>query len=601
MNGVVRGEAVNRNSSSQAWLRALEMTAPISRNRHRVMPTIIDELAIRWGDAPALVCDRECFTYTELAARKNQYARWALAQSIKKGDVVCLLMTNRPEYLAVWLGLSSIGAVTALVNTNLTGQSLAHSLNVVQPTHIIVAAEFLDQIESVVPNVSSSPELWSHGADGKLFRRIDCDVGQRSSEALSSDEKCDLTIEDQALYVYTSGTTGMPKGAKVSHARVLQWGYWFAGMLEANSTDRIYNCLPMYHSVGGVLVPAALLAAGGSVAIREKFSCTQFWEDICRWDCTMFQYIGELCRYLLHGTAERDARGHRIRIACGNGLSVDIWDDFKNKFEIPRIVEFYASTEGGVSLFNVEGKRGAIGRVPPYLAHRVSPELVKIDYESGDPLRDDRGLCIRCGLNEPGEALGRVAEDSAMTGVRFEGYSDIQASQRKVLRNVIAPGDTWVRTGDLMRKDEHGFYYFVDRIGDTFRWKGENVATTEVSETICSYPGIKHANVYGVSIPATEGAAGMAALITEHEIDLQEFRQYLSARLPSYARPLFVRLRNEMETTGTFKYSKSELKREGYDPGTVRDRIYFDSLELQTFVPLDTELYQRIQGGQIRL
>lgn len=601
MNRVVGSETEVRNGSSRAWLRALELTAPIPRNRHRVLPAVIQELAEIWGNASALVSDRECLTYAGLAARQNQYARWALGHNIKKGDVVCLLMTNRPEYLAVWLGLSSIGAVTALVNTNLTGRSLAHSINVVQAKHIIVAAEFLDRLSAAALDLRESSELWSHGADGELFRRIDCDVDQRPSQALNYDERCEVTIEDQALYIYTSGTTGMPKSAKVSHARVLQWGYWFAGMLGANPTDRMYNCLPMYHSIGGVLAPGALLVAGGSVAIREKFSCTQFWGDIRRWDCTLFQYIGELCRYLVLGTAEDDAAGHRIRIACGNGLSADIWDAFRNKFQVPQLLEFYASTEGGVSLFNAEGKRGAIGRVPPYLTHRFSPELVKVDYETGEPLRDVEGLCIRCGLNEVGEALGKVVEDPAMIGVKFEGYSDIQASQRKVLRNVAKPGDAWIRTGDLMRKDEQGFYYFVDRIGDTFRWKGENVATTEVSEAICSYPGITHATVYGVPIPGREGAAGMAALVTENEIDLQQLRMYLSTCLPAYARPLFVRFLKKMEITGTFKYSKTWLRQEGFNPATVKDPMYFNSQGLQAFVPLDLEVYQKIQNEQIRL
>lgn len=601
MTNTRANESITRASSSQAWLRALEMTSPISRNYHRVMATVIQESATRWGAAPALLSDHECLTYAGLAARQNQYARWALARNIKKGDVVCLIMTNRPEYVAIWLGLGSVGAVTALVNTNLSGRSLAHSLELVQPRYIIVAAEFIDQVKAALHNASISPEVWSHGGEDRCFRHIDCDIDGRPSEALDGDEIRDVTIRDLALYVYTSGTTGLPKAAKISHARILQWGYWFAGMLGVQAADRIYNCLPMYHSIGGVLVPGALLAGGGSVVIREKFSCNQFWGDVRRWNCTLFQYIGELCRYLVQGTTEHDAVGHRIRIACGNGMSADIWDEFKSKFRIPELLEFYASTEGGVSLFNAEGKRGAIGRIPPYLASRVSPELVKINYESGEPIRNEEGLCIRCGRDEVGEALGRVVEDPAMIGVRFDGYSDIQASQKKVLRDVVKPGDAWIRTGDLMRKDAQGFYYFVDRFGDTFRWKGENVATTEVSEVICAYPGIKHVSIYGVTIPATEGAAGMAALVTEDKIDLQRFRNYLNTCLPIYARPLFLRLRNELQVTGTFKYSKGELRREGYNPAAIADSLYFNSHEHQAFVPLDLDLYQRIQGGMVRV
>src|SRR6185437_1296175 len=497
-----------RKHTSQAWLRALNLTCSIPRNRDRVMPGIIEELAARWKDAPALLSDRECMSYSNLAARKNQYARWALAQKIQKGDVVCLLMPNQPEYLAIWLGISSIGGVVALINTNLKGSSLSHSINIVKPKHIITAAEHIEQLKPVLPELTSSPTLWSHGADCNSFKRIDVDVAERASSPLDPGEQVKVAIEDQALYIFTSGTTGLPKGAKVSHERVLQWCYWFAGILDAQSTDRIYNCLPMYHSIGGVLVPGAILAAGGSVVIREKFSSSQFWDDIRRWDCTLFQYIGELCRYLVHNTTAEDAAGHRIRIACGNGMASNVWNDFKNKFQIPRILEFYASTEGGVSLFNVEGKQGAIGRTLPYLVHRLSPELVRFDHDSGMPVRGEDGRCVRCAVNEAGEALGRLGDDNSAAGSKFDGYSDTAESQKKILRDVFKPGDAWIRTGDLMRRDEQGFYYFVDRVGDTFRWKGKDVATSEVSEAICAYPGVKHVNVYGVAVPAAEGAAG---------------------------------------------------------------------------------------------
>ena len=588
-------------SVANAWLRALELTATIPRNRDRVMSTVIEEQAVRLGNAPALLSDRECLTYQELAERSNQYARWALAQGLAKGEVVCLLMTNRPEYFAVWLGITSVGGVVALLNTNLVGPSLAHCINVVQPKHLIAASEFIESLSTALPNLTGSPEIWTHGAEDTSFQRIDHEIQQYSGTTLSNDERRELTIEDRALYIYTSGTTGLPKAANVSHARVLQWSHWFAGMMDAQSTDRMYTCLPMYHSVGGVLATGATLVAGGSVVIREKFSASQFWRDVVRWECTIFQYIGELCRYLLHSNASADASGHRIRMACGNGLAPDVWEEFQDRFAIPRILEFYAATEGGISLFNVEGKRGSIGRIPSYLAHRFAPALVKFDVDKGEPVRDDQGFCSRCSPNEAGEAIGKLLDDPANIGSRFEGYTDQQASDKKILRNVFKPGDAWIRTGDLMRKDEKGFFYFVDRIGDTFRWKGENVATSEVSEAICTFPGVVHANVYGVAIPNAEGRAGMAALVTEDAINLDTLREHLITRLPSYARPVFLRVRNEVEVTGTFKYSKTDLVREGYDPVSITDAIYFDHPASQAFIRLDKALYDRIQTGQIRL
>jgi len=588
-------------SPGRAWLRALELTAPIARNRNRILSTVIEERAEQLGDAPALLSDRECMTYGQLSQRINQYARWALDLGIGQGEVVGLLMTNRPEYLAIWLGISSVGGVVSLLNVNLTGSSLAHCIHVVSPKHLIVASEFAGQLVAALPAVSPPPTVWIHGNEPSSWPRLDLEIEAKSGEALSEHEKRPPTIEDKALYIYTSGTTGLPKAANISHARVMQWGHWFAGMMGAQATDRMYNCLPMYHSVGGVQVPGAILVAGGTVILREKFSASQFWNDIVRWDCTLFQYIGELCRYLLHAPPSANETAHRIRMACGNGLAPEVWDGFKNRFSIPQILEFYASTEGGVSLFNIQGRRGAIGHIPGYLTHRFSPALVVFDVEKGEPVRDAQGFCIRCAPNEAGEAIGKGSDDPSNIGSRFEGYTNTEASERKILRNVFELGDVWIRTGDLMRKDEQGYFYFVDRIGDTFRWKGENVATCEVAEAICAFPGVKHANVYGVTVPATEGRAGMATLVTEDELDLAELRQHLINRLPPYARPLFLRIRKNMDLTGTFKYSKTDLVRQGFDPASSDDAVYFNHLELGAFTPLDQQLYERIQMGAIRV
>jgi fatty-acyl-CoA synthase len=610
MSEAATGEAVSATgSSARAWLRALELTKPIPNNCNRVLPTVIEEAAAQWGNAPALLSDRESFTYRELAARCNQYARWALSQDLAKGDVVCLLMPNRPEYIAIWLGITSVGVVVSLLNTNLTGPSLAHCIRIASPQRIIAAAECIGTLTTALPHLGAYPAIWAHGPNDTPLPRIDLDIASHSREPLTSDERRPVTIDDLALYIYTSGTTGLPKAANISHARVMQWTHWFAGMMEVSPADRMYNCLPMYHSVGGVQTPGAVLVVGGAVILREKFSASQFWSDILRYDCTLFQYIGELCRYLLHAAPFPDETVHRIRLACGNGLAPDIWEAFKTRFHIPRILEFYAATEGNISLFNVQGKTGAIGHIPPYLAHRFSPALVQFDVETGEHTRNQQGFCISCPPNQPGEALGKLAADPSSIGTqisaniasRFDGYTDPQASEKKILRNVFQPGDAWFRTGDLMRRDEKGFFYFVDRIGDTFRRKGENVSTSEVSEAICAFPGIKHADVYGVAVPGTEGRVGMAALVICGKLDLAALRDHLAIRLPSYARPLFLRVRNEADVTGTFKYSKTELIRQGYDPAASSDPLYFDLPESQQFVPLDQQLYDRIQRGAIRL
>jgi fatty-acyl-CoA synthase len=591
----------SNRSPLKAWLRALELTAPIGSNPQRIFPVVIEELADRFGEAPALLSDRECLTYQALAERSNRYTRWALAQGLAKGDAVGLFMPNRPDYMAIWLGITRVGGVVALLNTNLTGPSLAHCINIVAPKHVIVATELIDLLLTALPDLAGAATIWADGSGHDEFLRIDRDIERHTGEALSLAERRPLTIEDRALYIYTSGTTGLPKAANVSHYRLMQWSHWFAGMMDTRASDRMYNCLPMYHSVGGVLASGAMLVGGGSVVIREKFSARQFWNEVIRWDCTLFQYIGELCRYLLQTESDPHETEHRIRMCCGNGLRPDVWTDFKRRFRIPQILEFYAATEGNVSMFNVEGEPGAIGRIPSFLAHRFPATLVKFDNDRGEPARDEQGWCIRCASNEVGEAIGRILTDPSSSGSRFEGYTSEEASEKKILRDVFEPGDVWFRTGDLLRKDERGYFYFVDRVGDTFRWKGENVSTMEVAETIAACPGVVEAVVYGVTIPGTEGRAGMAAVVIADALDLAALRAHLIKRLPDYARPLFLRIRSEMDVTATFKHVKSEFVRHGYDPAATPDAIYFNDPERHAFVRLDKALYDRIQTGQLRL
>jgi fatty-acyl-CoA synthase len=593
------GEPVRGQSAAKAWLRALEMTAPIAGNPAHTLPAIIDELADTHGDAPALLSDHETLSYRALAARANRYARWALAQNLAKGETVCLLMPNRPDYLAAWLGITRVGGVVALLNTHLTGRALAHCVEIVAPRHAIVAAELIDAYCGARPHLTVRPVLWAHGGDAPDFARIDRDLERHADGPLGAAERRAVTIEDRALYIYTSGTTGLPKAANVTHARVMMWSHWFAGMMDTRPDDRMYDCLPLYHSVGGVVATGAVLVNGGSVVIREKFSARQFWDDVARWDCTLVQYIGELCRYLANAPPHPLETKHRIRLACGNGLRGDVWESFKRRFAIPHILEFYAATEGNLSLYNVEDRPGAIGRVPSFLAHRFPAEIVKFDVARGEPLRDANGLCIRCAPDETGEALGKI--ERANPGSRFDGYTDARDSEKKILRDVRKPGDAWFRTGDLMRKDAKGYFYFVDRIGDTFRWKGENVATSEVSEAITRCPGVIEATVYGVAIPATDGRAGMAALVVTDDFDLAALRRHLAESLPDYGRPLFLRIRAELETTATFKHKKDDLARAGYDPAGTEDAIWFNDAQRGAFVRMDRALYERIQGGQVRV
>ncbi len=574
-------------------LRALRMTTHIARNPARVFPNVIEELADQHGDRPALLSANETFSYRVLNERSNRYARWALQEQLRKGETVCLLMPNRPEFMAIWLGINRIGGVTALLNTNLIGASLAHCINIVAPKHVIVAAEFAPLFESVRAFLTGSPKIWMHGESSGPEPRIDLVIDTLSGERIPQTDRPALTIDDHALYIYTSGTTGLPKAANVNHYRVMLACFGFAGVMGTRASDRNYVCLPMYHTAGGLCAIGSLLVAGGSVYIRERFSVRHFWDDIVNNDCTMMQYIGELCRYLVNSPPQPNETKHKLRLACGNGLRPDIWEEFKARFRIPLILEFYAATEGNVLMFNFEGKTGAIGRLPWYLEHRFPTALVRFDVEREQPARDKEGFCIACAPDEIGEAIGKIVNDADRPGGRFEGYARQEETDRKILRHVFEPNDIWFRTGDLMRKDADGYFYFVDRIGDTFRWKGENVSTLEVAEAINRFPGIADTTVYGVGVEGMEGRAGMAVVVCDN-CDLQALYKHIQDNLPEYARPLFLRMRKNIEVTTTFKQKKVDLVKEGFDPDRISDPLYFADPVAKAFVPIDRAMYERI-------
>jgi fatty-acyl-CoA synthase len=589
----------NKGSPLKAWVRALERTAPIEKSPARTLPALLEELALRFEAAPALVAPDTTLTYRGLAQAFNRYARWGLSRGLRGGDVVCLLMENCPHYLAVWLGLSHIGVTVALVNTNLAGEALLHSVSTVAPRYVIVSAKLSSRLQAVRPRLAPSITCWMHGSAPSDLPRLDQEAAAMGADALEPGEFVAPQLTDRALCIYTSGTTGLPKAANVSHYRLMQWSHWFAGLMDVTSADRMFDCLPLYHSVGGVVATGALLVSGGAVVLRERFSAGSFWEDVAAERCTLFQYIGELCRYLLNSAPRPAEARHALRLACGNGLRGDVWVPFQERFRVPQILEYYAATEGNFSLYNCEGKPGAIGRVPPFLSHRMPIALVKFDVDTAAPTRDGKGRCIPCAVDEPGEAIGQVLAASGTT--RFEGYTDEEASTRKLLRDVFAEGDFWYRTGDLMRKDAQGFYYFVDRVGETFRWKGENVSTTEVAGIIAAVPGVADVAVYGVAVPRNDGRAGMAALVVTEGFSVERLHSALVTQLPAYARPVFLRIVPTLDLTGTFKLRKNELVQQGYDPLQIQDSLFVNDSQRGAYVPLDHSRYERLLGGTLRV
>ncbi|WP_414832635.1 long-chain-acyl-CoA synthetase [Afifella sp. YEN Y35] len=582
-------------------LRALRKVSSAAKNRNRTFPDLIEDIAKEHGDRPAMIAENERMSYREYNERANQYARWAIANGVKKGDCVALMMPNKPEYMAAWLGIARAGGVTACLNTNLRGPVLANCVNIVEPKHIIVDTAISDGFHTADPFLQTKAEYWAYGSGVDAWKRLDEALDTFSRAPLEASERPKLTTSDRCLFIYTSGTTGMPKAANINHYRVLAISLGFNGAMDMKPHDRIYVCLPLYHTTGSVLASGAALTAGASVVIREKFSASQFWDDVVDYECTIFQYIGELCRYLLNSPTHPKERQHKLRLACGNGLRPDIWEDFKNRFAIPKILEWYAATEGNAVFFNFDGKVGSVGRIPKWAEKRFVTEIVRFDHSSEEPERGPDGFCMKCAPGEIGEVISQIIDDPSRPSQRFEGYADPKATEKKILKDVFTKGDMWFRTGDLMKKDEMGYFYFVDRIGDTFRWKGENVATSEVAEAITVYPGVKDANVFGVSVPNTDGRAGMASLVVEDAFDMNGFYVHVERHLPRYARPIFLRLQQSMEMTGTFKQRKVDLVREGFDPNRIADPLYMLHPEKQTYVPLDTGLYEEVESGDLRL
>ncbi len=588
-----------KRSANKDWLRALQRTAPVEQDGNRILPVAFDEVVASRGASLAVIDERESLSFTQFAERANRYSRWALGERLQKGDVVALLMGNRADYVAIWLGLTRVGVVVALLNTHLSAPALAHCLRVANARSVIVSDALAPACFEAAAMLDSPVRVLVH--DGERYAgSLEVDVASLSGAPLADEERREVTLRDRALYIFTSGTTGLPKPAIVTHRKVMNWSLWFSGLTNAGPNDRMYNCLPMYHSVGGVVAVWSVLLAGGGVVLRTRFSASSFWDDVSASRCTMFQYIGELCRYLLNAPDCAAARRHGLRLVVGNGLRADVWTRFQRRFDIPRILEFYAATESNFSLYNVEGEPGAIGRVPAFLAHRFQIALVAIDEATRAPARGTDGRCIRVGVGETGEAIARI-ETREGASASFDGYVSPEDSDKKVLRDAFEPGDAWMRSGDLMRKDARGFYYFSDRLGDSFRWKGENVSSFEVAQVLAARPGVRDANVYGVEVPGFEGRAGMAALAVGDDFDLDQLRRSVDAALPPYARPLFLRLCETLETTETFKHKKQALAAQGFETEEMAGALYFALPGASGYVPLDAAMRQRIRAGEFRL
>ena len=580
--------------------RLLKRIKPIQLDSPDLVCDDWEEVVDRFPDHLAITDERRSLTYRELDALANRYAHWARGRNLRRGDAVALMMMNRADYIAAWMGFSKVGVAAALINTNLTGQPLAHCLNIVGASQIIADDETWPQVETARPYAEKTLMLWVLGlnAEDEASERRGLDAGVRGTSGVRPDRslRAGMTNRDTALYIYTSGTTGLPKAARIPHSRARTYMRAFAGATASTEKDRLYCVLPLYHSTGGLVGVGSVLLNGGSVILRRKFSATGFWPDVVESGATTFVYIGELCRYLVNCPPNEMEQAHRLRLAFGNGLRPDVWPEFKARFAIPQILEFYGSTEGNVSLFNFDGRPGAIGRVPRYLRSQLNIRLIQYDVEADEPARGPNGRCIECRPGEIGEAIGQIKSDVRHD---FSGYADKAASNKKILHDVFAAGDAWFRTGDLMKQDSDGYFYFIDRIGDTYLWKGENVSTSEVEQRLAEAPGVKEVIAYGVEVPGHDGRAGMITVVPDGRFGVKKFAAFVNEELPPFARPVFVRVARELETTGTFKYRKVDLVKDGFDPAMDDDVHVRD--DKGAYTRLKPEVYALIMKGEARL
>ena len=582
------------------WLRFAQGVLFFDPDGTRTIAVQLEEHAARIPDTVFLRFEQQVFTYRQANALINRHAHAYRSAGVKAGHTIALVMDNRPSFIWHVFGLHKIGAVPSLVNTNLTGNTLAHALRACEPFAIVASGAHSTAVREVAAEVSAqlaggSDAMWVDHEDDPPAAS-----SERTFNALltgASEANPDRTLRPQlhglAAYIYTSGTTGLPKAALVPHHRTYRAGaVWSAVAMRYVPGDVTYCCLPLYHSNALLLALGSVVTGGVTLALARKFSRTRFWDDARAHGATHMIYIGELCRYLMNAEPSPGDRRHKIRIATGNGLRPDIWQAFQDRFGLERIVEFYAATEGNCVTLNGFGVVGSVGPQTPNM------RLVRWDEARQEIVRDAAGKPVLARTGEPGILLGKITRKMS-----FEGYRDAKATEQKVLRDLFEPGDAYFNTGDLLRRDRFRLLYFTDRLGDTFRWKGENVSTTEVQEALSSVPGLAEVNAYGVRVPNTEGRAGMVALVMAEgaSFDPVAFKAHVDRSLPGYARPLFVRVSPQLDTTATFKLKKNELQDQGFDPGRVPDPLYLRHPQRDAYVPLDPALYAELASGSLKL
>ncbi|XP_054664929.1 long-chain fatty acid transport protein 6-like isoform X1 [Grus americana] len=566
--------------------------------------TILDKfvkLAEKQPHKPFLIYEGKVHTYRDVDRRSNRIAQVFLHHgALKKSDTVALLMSNEPDFIHVWFGLAKLGCVVAFLNFNVRSRSLLHCVSSCEPKILVVGADLLGTLEEILPNLQKDLSVWIMTKDStfpSVHTLLD-KIEAASEDPVPVNRRSANNLKSSVLYIFTSGTTGLPKAAVISHMQVLKGaaGLWAFG---ATAEDIIYITLPLYHSAASLLGIGGCIELGATCVLKKKFSASQFWSDCKKYNVTVIQYIGELCRYLCSQPVKEGEKNHKVRLAVGNGVRNDVWREFLGRFGPVKICEFYGATEGNICFMNHTGKIGSVGRTNFFYKLFFPFDLIKYNFQKDEPIRNKQGWCEKVKKGEAGLLISKVNAKNP-----FFGYAgNKRHTEKKLLCEVFKKGDLYFNTGDLMVQDHENFLYFWDRTGDTFRWKGENVATTEVSDVIVMLDFIQEVNVYGVSVPDHEGKAGMASLILKQNtsLDLEQMYKQVVTYLPSYACPLFLRVQKKMEMTGTFKQQKLRLVDEGFNPSTITDPLYFLDNSKKAYVLLTKEVYELILFGKMKL
>ncbi|GAB0202168.1 bile acyl-CoA synthetase [Grus japonensis] len=551
---------------------------------------------------PLLLFQDEVYTYEEVERWSNRAARaFSRRLELRLGQTVAVFLPNEPTYVWTWLALAKLGCPMACLNCNARGRALRHALGAAGATLLLASPELQAAVEEVLPALeqdgvrvfylsSTSP---TPGVEALLPA-----IEAASDEPLPAHHRAGITANSKAIYIYTSGTTGLPKAAVITEMKLMMVAN-LGRLCGLRPDDIIYTTLPLYHSAGLLIGLGGCFEVGATCVLRAKFSASQFWDDCRRYNISVIQYVGELMRYLCNTPKRDNDREHGVRLALGNGLRAEVWKDFLQRFGPISIWEFYGATEGNAGFINYTGKIGAVGRANMFLKSFAPFELIKYNVEDDEPVRDERGLCIRVRPGETGLLVIKITKNTP-----FHGYAgDSQKTEKKVLRDVLVKGDAFFNSGDLLMIDHERFVYFQDRVGDTFRWKGENVATTEVEATLAMVNFIQEVNVYGVSVPGCEGRCGMAAIRLKPGASFEgkDLYAFTGDTLPSYATPRFVRIQDALEITGTFKQCKGNLVKEGFDLNVIKDPLFFRDDKKKSYVPLNPDTYAAILDMKLNL